>query len=44
MRSEAELKREASVLWWKEKESPRGAGQDAYGINHFCWFSLGPGI
>eukprot|EP00055_Hartaetosiga_balthica_P005827 m.17655 g.17655 ORF g.17655 m.17655 type:complete len:983 (-) comp4818_c1_seq1:285-3233(-) len=26
-KSESELKREASVLWWKEKEAPKGAGQ-----------------
>jgi hypothetical protein len=30
-KSEKELKREASILWWKEKEAPKGAGQDAYG-------------
>jgi hypothetical protein len=36
-KSEKELKREASIMWWKEKEEPRGAGKDAYG-NFMPWF------
>eukprot|EP00039_Didymoeca_costata_P012454 m.179999 g.179999 ORF g.179999 m.179999 type:complete len:953 (+) comp15487_c1_seq1:243-3101(+) len=36
-KSEIELKREASINWYKEKESPRGAGTDPYG-NFLPWF------
>eukprot|EP00050_Salpingoeca_kvevrii_P001275 m.166316 g.166316 ORF g.166316 m.166316 type:complete len:1002 (-) comp10335_c1_seq28:207-3212(-) len=36
-KSEAELKREASIMWWREKEQPIGSGQDAFG-NFLPWF------
>ena len=36
-KTEAELKREASILWWKEKEAPKGAGQDSEG-EMLPWF------
>jgi myosin-3 len=36
-KTEAELKREASIMWWKEKERPIGAGQDGLG-NFLPWF------
>ena len=36
-KSEKELKREASILWWKEKEAPKGAGQDERG-EMLPWF------
>ena len=35
--SEAELKREATISWWKAKEKPRGAGQDEAG-DFLPWF------
>lgn len=34
--TEAELKREASIDWWRTKERPRGAGQD--GDKTLPWF------
>ena len=30
--TEAELKREATIAWWKSKEKPRGAGQNEAGV------------
>eukprot|EP00040_Diaphanoeca_grandis_P023132 m.125302 g.125302 ORF g.125302 m.125302 type:complete len:1062 (+) comp29125_c0_seq1:115-3300(+) len=35
--TEAELKREASIMWWREKERTRGAGLDPLG-NVLPWF------
>jgi hypothetical protein len=36
-RTEAELKRDATIAWWKAKEQPRGAGQD-YSGTFLPWF------
>ena len=36
-KTEAELKRDATISWWKSKEKPRGSGLDAYG-DFLPWF------